>query len=173
MLSLEDIMSDNGQTNAIAPTEAGASKITNRYVLWSMGAGLVPIPIIDFAAIVAVQLKMLSELAKYYGVDFSEERGKSIVSSLLGGMTTGTLANGSVGSLLKSIPGAGTLFGMVAMPLSAGATTYAVGKVFTQHFASGGTFLNFNPDEVRDYFEEKVKEGKEVVKSMKSNVKSS
>ena len=167
-------MSDNGQTTeALAPTEAGASKITNRYMLWSMGAGLVPIPIVDFAAIVAIQLKMLSELAKYYGVEFSEERGKSIVSSLIGGVTTGALANGGIGSFLKSIPGAGTLFGMVAMPLSAGATTYAVGKVFIQHFASGGTFLNFNPDEVREYFEEKVQEGKDVVKNVKNQVKSS
>jgi len=168
-------MSENETTTAIAPTptEAGASKIVNRYMLWSMGAGLVPIPLVDFAAIVAVQLKMLSELAKYYSVEFSEERGKSIVSSLVGGVAADSIAHGTVGSILKSIPGAGTLFGMVAMPLSAGATTYAVGKVFTQHFASGGTFLNFNPDEVRDYFEEKVREGKDVVKSVKSQVKGS
>lgn len=168
-------MAENETSTAIAPstTEQGASKIVNRYMLWSMGAGLVPIPIIDFAAIVAVQLKMLSELAKYYGVEFSEERGKSIVSSLIGGVAADSIARGSIGSIIKSIPGAGTLFGMVAMPLSAGATTYAVGKVFIQHFASGGTFLNFNPDEVREYFEEKVQEGKDIAKNVKNQVKGS
>ncbi len=167
-------MSDNGQTTtAIVPSEEGASKITNRYVLWAMGAGLVPIPIIDFAAIVGVQLKMLSSLAKHYGVEFSEERGKSLITSLLGGAATGTIANGSIGSLLKSIPGAGTLFGMVAMPLSAGATTYAVGKVFQMHFSSGGTLLNFNADDVREYYEAKVQEGKQVVKDMGAKVKGS
>ena len=98
-ISQEDEMSDNGQTTtAIARSEEGASKITNRYVLWAMGAGLVPIPIVDFAAIVGVQLKMLSSLAKYYGVDFSEERGKSVVSSLVGSVAADSLAYGSVGS---------------------------------------------------------------------------
>lgn len=166
-------MSDTTENNspAVIPTEAGAKKIVNRYVLWSMGAGLVPIPIIDMAAIIAVQLKMLSELAKYYDVPFSEEKGKSIVSSLVGGVAAESIAHGSIGSFIKSIPGAGTLFGMVAMPVSAGATTYAVGKVFTQHFASGGTLLNFNPDEARDIFSQAVREGKDVVKNMKSKVK--
>lgn len=166
-------MSDTTDNNspAVIPTEAGAKKIVNRYVLWSMGAGLVPIPIIDMAAIIAVQIKMLSELAKYYDVPFSEEKGKSIVSSLVGGVAAESIAHGSIGSFIKSIPGAGTLFGMVAMPVSAGATTYGVGKVFTQHFASGGTLLNFNPDEARDIFSQAVREGKDVVKNMKSKVK--
>lgn len=159
----------NGAMSAV-PTETGANKIVNRYILWSMGAGLVPIPIVDMAAIVVVQLKMLKDLAKYYSIEFSEEKGKSIISSLVGGVAAESIAHGSIGSFLKSIPGAGTLFGMVAMPVSAGATTYAVGKIFTQHFASGGTLLDFNPDEVRDLFNQSVKEGKDVVKNMKSKV---
>lgn len=157
-------------TPAIVPTEEGANKITNRYILWSMGAGLVPIPIIDVATIVGVQLRMLSQLSKYYGIEFSEERGKGLVSSLIGGIATESIAHGSIGSLIKSIPGAGTLFGMIAMPVSAGATTYAIGKVFTQHFASGGNLLNFNPDEVRETFNSSVEEGKKVARDMKSKV---
>jgi hypothetical protein len=35
--------------------------------------------------------------------------------------------------------------------LSAGAT-YAIGKAFIQHFASGGTLLDFNPPDYRDFF---------------------
>jgi hypothetical protein len=34
-----------------------------------------------------------------------------------------------------------------------------VGKVFVQHFESGGTFLNFKPEEVRAYYQQMFKEG--------------
>ena len=46
------------------------------------------------------------------------------------------------------------------MPALAGASTYAVGKVFVQHFESGGTFLNFDPEDVRDYYAEQFEKGK-------------
>lgn len=163
-------IADAEVTVAEIPTEEGASKIVNRYILWSMGAGLVPIPIVDVATIIGVQMKMLSQLSKYYGVEFSDERGKSLVSSLIGGIATESIAHGSIGSFIKAIPGAGTLFGMIAMPVSAGATTYAIGKVFTQHFASGGNLLNFNPDEARDLFNQSIQEGKKVARDMKSKV---
>jgi len=42
-----------------------------------------------------------------------------------------------------------------------------VGKVFMQHFASGGTFLNFNPDEVKEYYSQMFQEGKQVAADMK------
>ena len=53
------------------------------------------------------------------------------------------------------------------MTILAGATTYAVGKVFIQHFESGGTFLNFNPDSVKEYYETMFKEGQSVAENMK------
>ena len=54
------------------------------------------------------------------------------------------------------------------MPLIAGASTYAVGKVFYRHFASGGTFLTFDPEKARAYYEEMFQKGKDVVKGMKA-----
>lgn len=163
-------IADAPVTSSVVPTEEGATKIVNRYILWSMGAGLVPIPIVDVAAIIGVQMKMLSQLAKYYSIEFSEEKGKSLVSSLIGGIAAESIAHGSIGSFLKMIPGAGTLFGLVAMPVSAGATTYAIGKVFTQHFASGGNLLNFDPDSARDLFNKSFREGKQVARDIKSKV---
>jgi hypothetical protein len=38
------------------------------------------------------------------------------------------------------------------MPAFGAAATYAVGQVFIQHFESGGTFLDFDPDKVREHF---------------------
>ena len=40
--------------------------------------------------------------------------------------------------------------------------TYAAGRVFHQHFASGGTFLTFDPDKVREYYAQMLEEGKTI-----------
>ena len=53
------------------------------------------------------------------------------------------------------------------MPAAAGASTYAVGQVFIQHFESGGTFLDFDPDKVKAYFAEQVEKGKLVVADLR------
>ncbi len=47
---------------------------------------------------------------------------------------------------------------MLTVPTFAAASTYAVGKIFVQHFESGGTVLSFNPDKVRDYYEAELKQ---------------
>jgi len=53
--------------------------------------------------------------------------------------------------MLKFVPVVGTLTAAFVMPaLSAGAT-YAIGKAFIQHFASGGTLLDFNPPDYREF----------------------
>ncbi|MCB0572184.1 MAG: DUF697 domain-containing protein, partial [Phaeodactylibacter sp.] len=43
-----------------------AQEIVKNHVLISMGAGLVPIPILDIAAVTAVQLDMVKNLAQLY-----------------------------------------------------------------------------------------------------------
>lgn len=144
-----------------------AEKVVKTYMYWSMGAGLIPIPLLDIAAVSGVQLKMLSEISKIYEIKFSENAGKTIIASLLGGVTAGTLTRSSFTSLVKSIPIIGIL-GSLSMPIYSGAATWAIGKVFIQHFASGGTFLTFDPQKVKDYFNELFKQGLTIAESAKA-----
>ena len=52
---------------------------------------------------------------------------------------------------MKGVPLVGTLISAIAMPaLSAGAT-YAIGMAFIEHFASGGTLLDFSAREYREF----------------------
>jgi hypothetical protein len=37
------------------------------------------------------------------------------------------------------------------MPVFSAGATYVIGKVFIQHFASGGTLLDFNPPDYREF----------------------
>jgi hypothetical protein len=42
-----------------------------------------------------------------------------------------------------------------------------VGKVFARHFAEGGTFLSFDPEKAKAFYEEMFKEGQEVAADIK------
>ncbi len=147
--------------------KGNAVKVVKKYMYWSMGVGLLPGPLLDVAAVTGVQLKMLSEISKIYDVKFSENAGKSIIAALLGGVTAGALTRSSFTSFIKTIPVIGIL-GSLSMPIYSGAATWAIGKVFVHHFAMGGTFLNFDPQKVKDYFEKLYKEGKDIASNMRT-----
>jgi uncharacterized protein (DUF697 family) len=131
-----------------------ASQVVERFSYWSGAAGLIPVPILDVAAVGGVQLLMLRRLSEIYGVPFSDNRGKSIIASLAGSVLPASTATSSaitVGSLVKSVPGIGWAIGALTMPVFSAGATWVVGKVFIQHFASGGTLLDFNPPDYREF----------------------
>lgn len=131
--------------------EARALAIVRSYYGWSAAAGLVPLPVIDLAAIVGVQVKMLSAIAELYEIPFDAKMVRPLVVALVSG-TGGWLLAGSAASLVKAIPGIGLLLGLAAHPALAAASCWATGRVFIMHFESGGTFLDFNPAEMRAYY---------------------
>lgn len=143
-----------------------ATDLVKKYMWWTMGAGLIPVPLVDVLTISGVQLKMLKEISDIYEIKFNDNKGKSIIAALLGSVVPNSLAFGGLGSLLKIIPLIGPLVGGVSMSLFSGAATYAIGKVFIQHFETGGTFLDFNTVSVKDYFQAKFEEGKDIANEM-------
>src|SRR5262245_53547676 len=133
-----------------AERDALASRLIDRFAVWSGVAGLVPIPFVDVAAVGGLQIQMLRRLSQIYNVPFSENRGKAVIAGIAGSLIPAASGLGAV-SMLKTIPIAGSIAGAVVMPaLSAGAT-FAIGKAFVQHFASGGTLLDFNPPDYREF----------------------
>jgi uncharacterized protein (DUF697 family) len=141
----EAIAADTPETR-----EEMASKLVDRFALWSGVAGLVPVPVVDAIAVGGLQIQMVRRLSQIYDVEFSENRGKALIASLAGSLIPTTSGIGAA-SLLKAVPIIGTIAGGFVMPaLSAGAT-YAIGKAFIQHFATGGTLLDFNPPNYREF----------------------
>jgi uncharacterized protein (DUF697 family) len=127
-----------------------AEKLVERFSLWGGAAGLIPVPFVDLATVGGVQIQMLGRLSRIYDVPFSENRGKALIAALAGAMLPASSGLGAA-SLVKSVPIAGSVVSALAMPtLSAGAT-YAIGMAFIEHFASGGTLLDFNPPYYRDF----------------------
>ena len=133
-----------------------AEKVIKEHVLWSLGAGLLPIPVIDIAAVTMVQLDMLKQLCCVYERDYSTSEGKVLLSAITGG----TLARLGA-TMLKALPGIGTLLGGVSMSMMAGASTYAVARVAIMHFEGGGDLFNFDLDSAKKVYEEEFEKGKE------------
>lgn len=127
-----------------------ASKLVDRFATWSGVAGLLPIPVVDLVAVGALQLQMLRRLSQIFDVPFTENRGKAMISSLLGAMIP-TASGLGAADALKAIPIVGTLISSFITPVLAAGATYAIGRVFIQHFASGGTLLDFNPPDYREF----------------------
>jgi len=132
-----------------------ASEIIKEHVLWSAGLALIPVPLVDLVAITIIQLRMLKKLCDHYEVKFSKHRGKALIASLVGGFHTALLA----ASFLGTVPVLGLVVAIAPTVVAAGAITFAVGKVFVQHFETGGTLLDFDPSKVRKLFAEKYREG--------------
>jgi uncharacterized protein (DUF697 family) len=132
-----------------------ADAIIRSHVLWAMGGGLIPIPLVDFAAVTAIQLELLKQLAELYGVDYSRSSGKTFVSAL-----TGTTIASLGASLIKAIPGFGSILGGATMSLTSGASTYAVGQVAINHFLNNGTLENFVSDNIKKAYDSAFENGK-------------
>jgi uncharacterized protein (DUF697 family) len=135
-----------------------ADEIVEKHTVGSIFVGLVPFPWVDLVVLSGIQIDMLHSLTNLYDIEFSQNRGKSLLAALIGGCAPVSFS-GNVFSWIKTIPVYGQLMGMASMSLFGGASTYAVGKVFIQHFESGGTFLTFEPQKVADYYAQQFKLG--------------
>lgn len=160
---------DEPAASTSARTER-AEKIIRDNIAWSCAAGLIPVPLFDIAAITAAQLKLVRDLSELYEVPFEDHMGKNVVASLVGSIGSAAVGRGIFCSVLKAVPVIGTIGGLISVPIVAGASTYALGRVFVAHFESGGTLLDFNPEPVRDFFEAKFREGQQVARDIKNQI---
>ncbi len=147
-----------------------ARALVKQYCGWSAGAGLVPIPVLDVAALTVVQVKMLRRLTKLYGLKFSENDGKTYVSSLLSSLTATSLGVSAAGRGLMFFSGIGRLVGFLAMPVFAAAFTWAVGRIFIYHYESGGSFFSFDPEKMTLHFRELYKDASTISERWKREV---
>jgi len=141
--------------------QAKASEIIKNHVGFSLGAALIPVPGADLLAVSAVQLNMLRSLAKIYGVGFMDTLGKNIISAVAGGSAARLGA-----SLVKAIPGVGTIIGELSMPVLSGASTYALGRVVATHFQKGGSLDDLDLKNARKGYQTEMENGKRVAEEL-------
>jgi uncharacterized protein (DUF697 family) len=151
----------------VDPRDESADAIIRDHVGFALGIGAIPVPIADIVAISAVELDMIRQLADLYNRRFDKDLGKSVVSAA----TTAAAGVGlgrSAASALKSFPVFGTVLGVGAQVVLAGASTYALGELFKDHFREGGRLETFDFELLRDKFRELFKEGRFMARRMRS-----
>jgi len=119
-----------------------ARQIVDRY-MWSAGgaAALSPFPLVDLAAGCAISTKMVVDLARVYrqdvdldvAVQLLGEMGKNLVS-VLGASAVTPAVTAGVASLLKTVPGVGTVAGGLLQGVVQALVTRWIGGVFIEYF---------------------------------------
>ncbi|HLO77641.1 MAG TPA: DUF697 domain-containing protein [Magnetospirillum sp.] len=148
-------------TETAAPNRLdAASKIISSSIGWSAATGAIPVPLLDLAALAAVQANMISRIAGLYGETLGSESARAIVSIMLGTLLPAGGASGLMRVGIKAFPGAGYLIGTASMMALSAAGTYAVGKVFVSHFEKGGTLASFKPEAIKAQLQKEFEDAK-------------
>lgn len=143
------------------PRRQGAEELVRDQLKWAVAIALVPVPLVDVAALTALQLQLIRRLAKYYQVPYSEQQGRA----LLHAAAAATVATAGAGAV-KAIPVLGTVVGGLTMAALAGGSTYAVGQVCIEHFEKGGTLEDLAPDAALAYYQKAFQKGIEFTQGL-------
>jgi uncharacterized protein (DUF697 family) len=117
-----------------------AWQIVDQHMWGAAGAAaLSPFPIVDLVAGCAVSTKMVLDLARVYRQSMNQDVAVQLLSELskhLIGLLGGVTATAAVGSMLKSIPGAGWAVGGILQGLAQAIITRWIGSVFIDYFGN-------------------------------------
>lgn len=150
-----------------AQRDKEVDSVIRNHLVWSMGAGFIPVPVADFFAVSAIQLDMVRQLCRVYDIEFKETEGKAIISSI----TSSGLARLAARTVVKFIPGAGSFIGGMAVAVLSGASTFALGQAFRKHFETGGTFLDFDLSRLKKIYDDMFEKGKQVAEQIRNEEK--
>ena len=162
MDNLSDVQLDaeiHRVASALQEKHTRAQKIVKKHMAATIPLGLLPLPLVDIAALTATQLNLIRSLSKVYTFDFDEQKSKAVVTSLVGGSLPVLMMLG-LSSFAKILPGMGTIGGGVSMAVLSGAITYATGQVFIHHFDRGGTLEDLDSKQWQGFFKQKFEVGK-------------
>lgn len=136
-----------------------AEKIIKNHVLMSLGIAAIPIPMIDVILIYYVQMDMIKQLSQVYTKPYYSLSGKAYVSALA---TTSVARMGA--SLIKAIPGVGSIMGGVSSVVISGSSTYALGQVTARFFQDHIELSDIDMDLAKELFNDEFEKGKNIVK---------
>lgn len=132
---------DDAKEKVLAALDEEANRVIDRYMWAAGGAGLIPIPLLDIAGGSAVTLKMVIDLASVYkqkiDTDTVVEMLAQLSKNLIAMLGTSVAAMGlgaAVGSMLKTVPGIGTIAGGLMQGTVQALVTRWIGKIFCQYY---------------------------------------
>lgn len=140
-----------------------AQNIIKTHMVAGSALALLPLPLFDLASLTGTQVSLLRSLSQHYDVDFDEQKGKVLLTSLISGSIPLLTVLG-LSSFAKLIPGIGTVGGSISMTVLTCSIIYATGQVFVRHFEEGGSLANFQSKHWKNYFMQQFEAKKSEVK---------
>ena len=119
-----------------------AREIVDKYTWGAAGAAaLSPLPVVDLAAGCAISTKMVLDLSRVYhqnidvdaAVNLLGQQGKNLIG-VLGSTAATPMITASVASMIKGIPGVGTLAGGLLQGVVQAVITRWIGGIFIRYF---------------------------------------
>ncbi len=162
--SFADVFFEQNQ-EGLSEKDRKANRIIRQNMVWSMGLGFIPFPILDLIGVTVVQIDMVKAICSLYDVKYTDIKGKAIISAL-GGASAARFG----ASLVKGIPVIGTFFGGVSMSALSGASTFAVGRVFVQYLKEGIPLEDIDIKKAKIIYEDEFKKSKSAAEDIQSKV---
>jgi hypothetical protein len=133
---------DESKQRVLAALDERADAVIAKY-MWAAGGATAinPIPLLDLAGGSAITVKMVLDLAAIYQqridadtvVTLLGQLGKNLLAMVGATAATPAIAAG-IGSLLKTVPGIGTIAGGIVQGLVQALVTRWIGRVFREYF---------------------------------------
>jgi uncharacterized protein len=133
---------DEAKQRVVATLDGRADELISKY-MWAAGgaAAINPFPLLDLAGGSAIAVKMVLDLAAVYEqkidadtiVTLLGQLGKNLVA-MVGASAAAPAVGAAVGSMLKTVPGIGTITGGVVQGLVQALVTRWIGRVFCEYF---------------------------------------
>ncbi len=143
-----------------------AAKDTVHYYAGAAGLiGCIPIPIADIAALAPLQVAMFLHISRIFGHQYSKEQASSVVGSLLGSIGARSAAQAVV-SVLKGIPGIGTVLGVAAGAAIATTTFEAFGNLVIHYFKQE---QKVSPEAIKSFYKKQYDRAKSSYSSESSD----
>jgi uncharacterized protein (DUF697 family) len=117
---------------------SAAAAIVHRHAAYSAAGGIIPLPVANFAGVVAVIIRMVKMLSSHYGVPFERNRARTIVVALVGGAMPMGVATLTTSALIYVLPPS-AIVALAASSITAATFTRSVGRIFIEHFERGAT----------------------------------
>lgn len=151
------------ETTVLEELRLKANNCIKNHVIAAMGVGLVPSFWFEAIGVTGIEVKLIRDLAKIYDFPIPGELvAYKILISVIFTIAPFYLAS-KMKSAVKGVPLLGHITYITFLSASSGVAVYAVGKIFQEHYESGGSFISQNNRYLKKFFKEKYAEGEKVV----------
>ncbi len=122
----------NEMITEIETMEKKAMVVVTSSTAAAASVGLLPIPLADSITLIGIQVGMMVGINAVFKIDLKKDVIKSLIFGALGVSGVGTIGRAIFSSLVKVIPGVGSITGGILASVIGGTLTLSLGKAYIE-----------------------------------------